>query len=75
MKMLKKWFYRNERDVSGGNKKWKSTTQINAAPDGYFLPQLPCDLLDMPHRKVSLQQLWENVSLPKSQYEEFFYLL
>ncbi|CEE91903.1 TraI domain-containing protein [Xenorhabdus koppenhoeferi] len=69
MKMLKKLLYRNKLSVSGGNKKEKSTP---VAPDGYFLPQLSCDLLDIPYRKVYLQQLWENVSLPKSQYEELF---
>ncbi|AOM40991.1 TraI domain-containing protein [Xenorhabdus hominickii] len=66
MKMFKSWF---NRYVSGGNKK---TAQVQVAPDGYFLPQLSSNLLDTPDRRVYLQQLWENVSLPKFQYEELF---
>ncbi|MDC9612883.1 TraI domain-containing protein [Xenorhabdus khoisanae] len=87
-KIFKNWFNRDRdvsggnkkgkiitqtnADVSGGNKKGKIITQTNAAPDGYFLPQLSCDLLEIPYRKMYLQQLWENVSLPKTQYEELF---
>ncbi|CCW29060.1 putative Helicase [Xenorhabdus nematophila F1] len=55
--------------VSGGN---KSKNENSITPDGYFLPKESCDLLNTELRQNCLQQLWENVSLSKLQYQEFF---
>ncbi|MBD2813968.1 TraI domain-containing protein [Xenorhabdus sp. Flor] len=70
MKMFKRWLNRNsDSDVSGGN---KSKNENRIAPDGYFLPKKSYDLLNTELRQNCLQQLWENVSLSKLQYQEFF---
>ncbi|WP_186435641.1 TraI domain-containing protein, partial [Xenorhabdus innexi] len=70
MKMFKKWLNRNnDSDVSGGN---KSKNESSVTHDGYFLPKKSYDLLNTELRQNCLQQLWENVSLSKSQYQEFF---
>ncbi|MBD1226032.1 TraI domain-containing protein [Xenorhabdus griffiniae] len=68
MKIFKKWL-NSSFDVSGGN---KSKSEIPVAPDGYFLPKKSCDLFNTTLRKNCLQQLWENASLSKAQYQEFF---
>ncbi|WP_169923111.1 TraI domain-containing protein [Xenorhabdus budapestensis] len=71
MRIFKEWLnHRNSASgVSGGN---KSKNEMLTAPDGYFLPKKSCDLLNTELRQNCLQQLWENVSLSKSQYQEFF---
>lgn len=50
----------------------KSKASLPAGPTGYFMPQSATQLLDMPARKQSLQQLWENSALPKDLYEQFY---
>ncbi|EIV5187667.1 TraI domain-containing protein [Serratia marcescens] len=50
----------------------KSKASSPAGPAGYFMPQSATQLLDMPARKQSLQQLWENSALPKDLYEQFY---
>ncbi|OKO98682.1 helicase [Xenorhabdus eapokensis] len=70
MKIFKKWLDRNSSfGVSGGN---KSKNEALIAPDGYFLPKKSCDLFNTTLRKNCVQQLWENASLSKAQYQEFF---
>lgn len=49
-----------------------SASSSPAGPTGYFSPQFATQLLDMPARKQCLQQLWENSSLPKDLYEQFY---
>ncbi|STU60136.1 pyruvate/2-oxoglutarate dehydrogenase complex, dihydrolipoamide acyltransferase (E2) component [Klebsiella pneumoniae subsp. ozaenae] len=49
-----------------------SASSPPAGPAGYFIPQSAPQLLDMPARKQCLQQLWENSSLPKDLYEQFY---
>ncbi|MGG4626819.1 TraI domain-containing protein [Serratia odorifera] len=49
-----------------------SVSSPSAGPAGYFMPQSAMQLLDMPARKQCLQQLWENSSLPKDLYEQFY---
>lgn len=52
--------------------KSSSVASSPAGPAGYFMPQSATQLLDMPARKQCLQQLWENSSLPKDLYEQFY---
>ncbi|MDM2975260.1 TraI domain-containing protein [Citrobacter sp. CK198] len=49
-----------------------SASSPPAGPAGYFMPQSATQLLDMSARKQCLQQLWENSSLPKDLYEQFY---
>ncbi|CAI1833427.1 integrating conjugative element relaxase, PFGI-1 class [Serratia marcescens] len=52
--------------------KSSSVASSPAGPAGYFMPQSATQLLDLPARKQCLQQLWENSSLPKDLYEQFY---
>lgn len=52
--------------------KSSSVASSPAGPAGYFMPQSATQLLDMPARKQCLQQLWENSSLPKDLYGQFY---
>lgn len=41
-------------------------------PSGYFTSSTGTELLDLPHRKKLLKQLWDNTSLPENVYEKLY---
>ena len=60
------------KELLVGTREVPTRAESSAGPAGYFMPQSATQLLDMPARKQCLQQLWENSSLPKDLYEQFY---